>query len=726
MKRAFAAAALCVVAAGAAVASGDYAPTYTMFKAYTAPDIPLERFQAGELGVLQPGMRRVYLYTAWRAIMLGPQVARRPGTQGGLARADGSAFGGGWTEVDAAGQAQPGLAQRAAAVLGLQGDDPQARKIEACAPAANAFALATLARLSARADANKARVDGWIRAQYQVGEACQQAEDARYGWRQDKLPAIDPPQPLAASEPAYWRQLRDYQRAAWQFHGAHYEQSTPLFERIGATADHPMRGLGAYLALRSEVRRAVAGAKDVPLAQREAQALALERRGGAIAADASLAPMHEPAHALLRSMRAALTPESTLDALSRYLDDPAADPYALDRLGDWSVLMDGAKRPDLRAAHVYLDWIETVQACSALASCDEQAAHALERWQRAGARERAPWLVAALMLSGAMTPELEKAALALGADDPAYLTVRYHLARLYRLQGKQEVARALADAALQRQLSRATRNLFREERFALAGSVRDAAAYLLRTNIDYGGAGNARPDMLNDDALAWVNHGLALAGLVELARVESLPQQLRTRIAGAAWIRAGLLDRPQEGREAAALLATLAPALAAPTEPYMRAASASERRHIVLATAAAFGLSANLDMDSPKVERAGAGDAVASMWCSFRQDPDSAPARFAWRLPPPPQFGDAAARRAELARLAALKTATGVLGDDVLARAASHPQDPELPWLLHVVVMSTRGGCLDADSKTLSRKAFTLLHRRYPGSEWAKKTPYFY
>ena len=70
MKYLLACAAMAAVAANA-FASGDYGPSYTMFKAYTKPDIPGARFQAGELGVLQPGMRRVYLYTAWRAIMVG-------------------------------------------------------------------------------------------------------------------------------------------------------------------------------------------------------------------------------------------------------------------------------------------------------------------------------------------------------------------------------------------------------------------------------------------------------------------------------------------------------------------------------------------------------------------------------------------------------------------------------------------------------------------------------
>ncbi len=729
MKYLLACAAIAAVAANA-FASGDYGPSYTTFKAYTKPDIPNARFQAGDLGVLQPGMRRVYLYTAWRAIMLGAPVAKKPGTEGGLDRADGSAFGYGWDHVDGE-DTSADLVGRAARVLNIKIDDPAARMIVACPAAANAYAAATLRQLEARPDANRARVDAWLRAQYQVGESCQRAEDARYSYRTEKLPGIAAPQPLPATEPAYWRQLRDYQRAAWQFHGAHYAESTALFDQIGATAGHPMRGLGAYLALRSEVRRAVAAVPQTPRDARERQAQVLDKRGAAIVADASLQAMHEPARALLRSMRVRLTPESRLAELNRYLADPAHDPYALDRLGDWSVLMDDAKPEPLRGQHAFIDWVATLQACAGSrdGSCAVPARHALERWQQ-GTKPRGhtdPWLVAALMLSETLTPALEQAALAVDAPDPAYLTVRYHLARLYRLAGKRDAARAIADAALKGKLSPATRNLFREERFAVATSVRDAGAYLLRANVDMASP-DAAPaeDMLNDDAIVWFRRGLATADMLELARVETLPQPLRARIAGAAWIRAALLDQPETGRAAADLLARLVPAVGEMATRYGRAATPAERRHVALVASVAFGLSADLDMAAPPVTRIEAGDATASAWCSFKSTGVDTPTSYVWRLPATPELGDTAARRTELGRLEPLKTATGTFGDDVMEWAGTHPADPELPWLLHVVVMSTRGGCLDKDASALSRKAHALLHKRWPRSEWARATPYFY
>jgi hypothetical protein len=729
MKYLLACAAIAAVAANA-FASGDYGPSYTMFKAYTKPDIPNMRFQAGDLGVLQPGMRRVYLFTAWRAIMLGAPVANKPGTEKGLDRADGSAFGNGWDHVDGE-DTSADLIGRAAKVLNIKIDDPAARLIVACPAAANAHAAATLRQLEARPDANRARVDAWLRAQYQVGESCQRAEDARYSYRAEKLPEIVAPQPLPATEPAYWRQLRDYQRAAWQFHGAHYAESTALFDRIGAMAGHPMQGLGAYLALRSEVRRAVAAVPQTPRDARERQAQVLDKRGAAIVADASLHPMHEATRALLRSMRVRLTPESRLDELNRYLADPAHDPYALDRLGDWAILMDDAKAEPLRGQYAFIDWVATLQDCASSrdGSCAAPARHALERWQQ-GTKPRGhtdPWLVAALMLSETLTPALEQGALAVDATDPAYFTVRYHLARLYRLASKRDAARAVADAALKGKLSPGTRNLFREERFAVATSVRDAGAYLLRANVDMASP-DAAPaeDMVNDDAIAWFKRGLATADMLELARAESLPQPLRARIAGAAWIRAALLDQPDTGRAAADLLARLVPAVGEMATRYGRAATPAERRHVALVASVAFGLSADLDMQAQPVTRTLAGDATASAWCSFKPSQFDVPTSYVWRLPATPDLGDTAARRTELGRLEQLKTATGTLGDDVLQWADTHPADPELPWLLHVVVMSTRGGCLDKDAPALSRKAHALLHKRWPKSEWARATPYFY
>lgn len=53
--------------------------------------------------------------------------------------------------------------------------------------------------------------------------------------------------------------------------------------------------------------------------------------------------------------------------------------------------------------------------------------------------------------------------------------------------------------------------------------------------------------------------------------------------------------------------------------------------------------------------------------------------------------------------------------------------DELLPEALHLAVRSTRYGCQrDGGHGAYSRRAFALLHERYPDSEWAAKTPYWF
>ena len=54
----------------------------------------------------------------------------------------------------------------------------------------------------------------------------------------------------------------------------------------------------------------------------------------------------------------------------------------------------------------------------------------------------------------------------------------------------------------------------------------------------------------------------------------------------------------------------------------------------------------------------------------------------------------------------------------------SAPNDPRAPEALHLAVRATRYGCV-AEKSRFSKEAFALLHRRYPNSEWARKTKYW-
>jgi hypothetical protein len=79
---------------------------------------------------------------------------------------------------------------------------------------------------------------------------------------------------------------------------------------------------------------------------------------------------------------------------------------------------------------------------------------------------------------------------------------------------------------------------------------------------------------------------------------------------------------------------------------------------------------------------------------------------------------------AALAERAAV--ATNFLCAETLAWAKPHPGDPRLPEALYLAVRATRYGPADKSTRDYSRQSFELLHRRFPNSEWARKTKYWY
>lgn len=731
MKRLVLAAGL--LAATYASASGDYGPSFTRYKAYSAPDIALEHFQEGALGVLQPGMQRVYLYTAWRAIILGPKIKTASGLPGGLARADGSAFGNGWGR----GGAERQLEQEWQRLTGVKDTN-----FYACPASASLFALQTFKTASKRLDATPARLKMWVNAQELVFAACKAEDEARYNTNID-LGKVLVAHVLSDKEPAYWRQLRDYQRAATLFHAEQYHGSTPLFDKIGSVPEHPMRDLGRYLGLRSQVRNsAMEGSNE---ANFDAMYAALQQRAKVILADPSLAARHEATRGTLRSIRTFLLPGTVYMELNQLLADPAADPFQNDRLGDWVAAMrigDAADHPNSVAQHMkgarekfdFVNWIDTLHDCAYRrsaneTSCSAPAARALAQWQRTKTR---PWLSASLMLSASLTPALEAAAVAVQPADPDYLTVRYHLSRLCRLAGRANEARAISDAALKLELSPATRNLFREERFAVATSVADAAPYMLRVDIDMSSDGEPPVQGFNDDALHWMSKSLATSDMLILARGKALGTDARARLASAAWMRAELLGKADVALQAVDVIEQLVPSMKKALVAYRSAPTRAERHHLMLLTAIKFGLEPNLSETVGPIKAVAKHEVTASNWCRFTPPGSTVEDKkpFPWLLPAPPAVGQAAIAVEELEKLKPLKTSTGYIGEHVLARAdaskSANANDPDLPWLLHVVVASTRGGCLDADSKKLSRDAFNVLRKRYPGDEWTKKTPYFF
>jgi hypothetical protein len=528
--------ALSVFVFPAAQASGADGPSDD-FVSRAQPDIRLDRYEAGSLGVVLTTYPRVFLYPAWRAIVRGAPVVAVPSSSGASAMSPLEKACCDNSSEDYVSLSNPvsGPNQWLAARLAIAGAPPRVApsiwRIEYsypwtsyrnCPDPAWSMAAVNLKALQSRGDATPARLQAWVAAQDGVFEFCDYVAGALPKFGKPPVPPPQIPAPLPDGEPLAWRQWREYQIASAYFYGGRLEEAETLFTKIGAQAGHPMQAWGEYLALRTSLRRLTLStvwdaalrklldgqgtpeqkktASEVFKSHRDAwqqgQLAALTARGNRILAKPTLHPVHEPVRATLRRAAFLLTPAQRLAQLSDQLDDVQADPHINDALADWrrlaNDLLDGVAPSieAMRARHAWFDWMRTLQGCegtlarSDTVNCQVENTHALARWEATGKASRgesAAWLVAVLATSAKPTPELVQAAERVAETAPEYLTVQYHLVRLQRTAGQTDLARSRVEGLLAKaSQSTSAANLLRRERFAMATGLEDAARFVQR------------------------------------------------------------------------------------------------------------------------------------------------------------------------------------------------------------------------------------------------------
>jgi hypothetical protein len=61
--------------------------------------------------------------------------------------------------------------------------------------------------------------------------------------------------------------------------------------------------------------------------------------------------------------------------------------------------------------------------------------------------------------------------------------------------------------------------------------------------------------------------------------------------------------------------------------------------------------------------------------------------------------------------------------DEMLVFAQANPKHPQVPEALYWIIRAGRWGGSHNHS---GRRAFELLHKAYPTSTWAKRSPYYF
>ena len=225
-----------------------------------------------------------------------------------------------------------------------------------------------------------------------------------------------------------------------------------------------------------------------------------------------------------------------------------------------------------------------------------------------------------------------------------------------------------------------------------------------------------------------LNKALPLPLLVEIAKADSLPENLREELAPVVWARAVLLDRPKDADSIASTLAAVRPGLKTYAAQYSAARTDDERRFLAAYAVAHFpGLRPAVNNSSPRVTRFDYADNYRdNWWCK-----DGLPIEYAvWPgyesktapIPRLPFLSDEqrAQAAADFNQIAAMSPGADWLSDTLIAWAKSHSDDERSPEALHFAWRATRYGCDVRQNR--SREIYVLLHRRYPGSAWTKKT----
>jgi hypothetical protein len=289
-------------------------------------------------------------------------------------------------------------------------------------------------------------------------------------------------------------------------------------------------------------------------------------------------------------------------------------------------------------------------------------------------------------------------------------------------------------------------NLLRAARFTLAPTLDEMLAAAPRevvntvANPRTGTPQNITKPIWDDDVAAVFNSRMPLERLVAAAESTRLPGRLRLRVAQAAFTRGVLLDRPAAAVRAARVAASLAPAMRGDLGRYIAAPDEAARTRIAALTLLRTpGLSINVggrDTDESYPRDAPSrrfGHAFPrNWWCTVEAGAAGTPLSLLTGDGVPfPLFVSDAERRDTDRELSALNGAGAprtYLMQEAIAWAGARRSDPEAAEALALAIEGWRwapcGG--SAPTSDLPRRAFALLHRQYPDSEWAKKTKYWY
>jgi len=727
---------------------GPFLPT-AAFTFWRAPEDAAGRFARGQLGILQPSFPRFYLIIAYRYLTgVGLNAEERK-----------AFFGPEPASPSSSAPPEPDAVQawlKARARVSGSGAPPNINLYKTlgsgdyflvylnCNDDAFLTAAKTMDDRIAKFGLKSTAVKEWVEAQDQVFTNCGEGRSM--------------PTPLDNAAVPLLRADRRYQIAAANFYAGDLPNAERMFRDIAADHDSPWSRSAPYLVARALIREATLGVKGAG-ADRD-KLMAAEAQLQSILNDPAQSAVHSAGRKLLDYVRIRLAPGPRMHDLAAALVRKDSQATIEQNSLDYRYLYDAYERGTFGANALPTEddltaWISSFQTADASA--------AASRWRE---KQTLPWLMAALSKATgdqAGVSELIAAGEKVERDSPGYATAAFHTIRLL-LESKQTgEARTLLDkllAADAASLPESSLNLFRAERMKIAANWDEFLKFAVRVpagtftgfqqygNADIDGEEASVPEGVKPhqpafdvDAAKIVNEQTPLDLLLDAAQRDVLPRPMRREVAAAVWVRSILLGDENAAKTVTPLLQDLAPELKQPLQAYVEAKDPNSRKFAAVFLMLNFpGLRPYVQTGFGRLTPAGKIDDFRdNWWCPFQGSQDNPDYyRVASILtghllllypdgPPKAQFFSADQQtrgQAEWKRLSETPPAPEYLTGQTVEWVRNNPNDPRAPEALHLAVRAVRYGC--GATKGASKEAFQLLHEKYPNSEWARTTKYWY
>ncbi len=712
--------------------------TNSIFVYSKHPDFPLERFAAGQIGVVQETYARSYLVAAYRNLT-GEKFSAEEAAAIKSLWDDRLNYADGVDDTDWIKKWSDARAKVAGAgevKVSAFRNREKPHEYETyvnCQEDAFANAETTLNERIKRFGVDSTNVREWLKAQDLVFSNCREGANIPEAAPADLDPLI--------------RADRAYQIAAAHFYAAQFSEATRDFDAIARDSSSPWHEVAGYLAARSLLRRGSLVDKEE---EGKPFLIEAENRLLALANDKSLARLHRAAARLLNLTRLRLRPEERLHQLAQAIVKRGAADDFRQSVWDYTVLLDkyvGEEEVKIDAVPQAIrgddltDWILTLQDGSTASGN-----HAIERWQ---ATRQLPWLVAAMTIANGRETKMNalEAAARVDRDSSAFPSVIFHSARLLIEANRVDEARNILDRVLGQDpkgLTPSGLNLLLGERMTLAKTLNEFLRDAQRepAGLSDNNDGREIPDepekeiapdakfFFDWDAVNVFNRLMPAATLNEAARSQVLAPNLQRDVTQAAFMRAALVDDRVTANQAAAALATAYPQLKDLLMAYQRAVTPDARRFAAAYIAMKFpGLRPYVTVGLTRTSGLEEIDSFRdNWWCAEPPSTDVQDDQEKIGTVTTPIFlqTSQAAGKREAAAITALGTGPNYFCQTAISFATKNPTDPRVPEALHLAVKSTRFGCTDSQTGRWSKAAFDLLHRRYPTSSWAKETKYWF